>query len=581
MSTDPTNNKYLGVEHQDLRFVRVMKGIEGCETTPDGGLNLALLDEHNAVGKRNTTHGTLNAIVADHTYGTFSESRFAVVGELMQMSQQNELLSVSAADTYFWNQDKKISVPNATLFAPEGENLPKGMDDNLNVIRYKADNDPRTNFENMYRSVSDHFTEQNLPFHAVDNHGWTGRGLEENRDTLSGENIKNLSAAVGYKLESGLHDGTAYSELENAHTSYFKLNRDFASINNAAEFEEANRKRQDEDFQPNMMEQLDRADRQYKDKLAELPVHHRAYYTQNLGAPLASLRKDMNEKMDQWYGAEPAPSVLPTPIPSGMPPVPPAPLPSGMPPVPQEAPPSPDSKQPLRLTPMPPGMPPVPPPQANALNNFLRDYNDNQPSASTIPALQAKNALSHLGNDVNQSYDDLQKELKTNNMTMNEIEVMKQQNKLPPTVSIASDNLLDSISNYASGHENHQNEVRRSIDGLTHGFDEQAANHLKSDPDYGHSVEVFKAEMDVHDKSLFTANDLAAQLDDKSPASKPDEPNSNLSNDKSPAALANPADISSQISMSLDPYSLDPNSPNNQKQSPKDKEKEKENGLHI
>ena len=104
MHTPKTNNAntYLNVDFEDLMFVRVMTDINNCTVDESGLLNLKLSNE-SAINQRNTTHGTLNGIVSDHLTGVFSNAKFAVIAPLIELAQSNELLSISPADTYFWN----------------------------------------------------------------------------------------------------------------------------------------------------------------------------------------------------------------------------------------------------------------------------------------------------------------------------------------------------------------------------------------------------------------------------------------------------------------------------------------------
>lgn len=330
------NNKYLNIPHEDLRFVRVVVGLQDSTVDQQGNLVLNLPDEIN-YNKRNTTHGTLNGVVSDHLMGGFSQSKYAVIAPLIEMAQNNEMLSMSPADTYFWNKNKGVSIPKATVIAPSDAELPKGMNEQLNIIHYQPDhNDASKNFANMSDAIQKHFEQQNLPFYGVDNRGWIKNNFHEAKMD-NGQDTQKVSEALGYKVGHGLHDGTAYSQLEDSFLAINKNLKLLNNINNKEEHEIINAERVNVQQEPSFGEFIDREMRNYQSNIETLPEHQQAFYQENVFPVLKELQSNYAEKLDKWY---PEPEMemnhtanppLINPLPKGMPPVPN----STMPPIPQ------------------------------------------------------------------------------------------------------------------------------------------------------------------------------------------------------------------------------------------------------
>lgn len=300
------DQKYLGIPFDHLRFVRVIKGLNDCDIDEQGNLSLKLPNDKTSIGMRNTTHGTLNAIVSDHLMGKFSESQFAVVAPLIDMAKNNELISLSPSDTYFWNVDHGVSIPNATLFAPEGNNLPPQLtNENLNIIRYKLDSDPQKNYANMTAAIDGHFKENNLPLYGVDNRSWLGRSLNEPKMDGSGKDTQKIADHIGYAITSGLHDGTAYSELENIHTNILRTKNEFSSVESVQAFRDANQQRMNHDQLPSFAEVYDSSLAKYKSLREELPEHHRDHYDHNVLPEINNYKEMLDQKIDVWYPPEP------------------------------------------------------------------------------------------------------------------------------------------------------------------------------------------------------------------------------------------------------------------------------------
>lgn len=331
-----TSQNYLHVPVDQLTFVRVLHGIEGFEVNKDGSLKVAS-PNFDPNSPRNTTHGTLNAIVSDVIGGKFSESTFAVVGNLLDMAKNNELISLSPADTYFWNQDRSISVPNAVLFAPDDAQLPKEIHDRIKVISYPAAATDRENFVNMHLAVQQYFESQQLPFHRVDGRAWID--LPYDRAGIDhGTGRDNVANAIGYHIDSGLHDGTPYESLEMVAHGLRRLIDEMAGINTVEQYMSANAERARNNM-PNLIESMERLNEQYQDSVGELPRHQKEFYCNLLDDRFKNVAADFNLKLDVWFPdpaqlsnlsqAQAAPPPIPSLDPDGqvLVPTPPAPPP--------------------------------------------------------------------------------------------------------------------------------------------------------------------------------------------------------------------------------------------------------------
>lgn len=294
-------NKYLNIPFEDLRFVRVLSGLNDSTVDSNGTLNLALPDETN-LNKRNTTHGTLNAVVNDHLMGKFSNAKYAVVAPLMDMARSNEMLSISPSDTYFWNNNNSVKIPNPTVFAPSDAELNKSFSENLTVVRYRSDpSNPLNNYKNMTNAIKEHFDENNLPFYSVDNRSWD-RTNPNDPKMDNGADTKKVADYLGYNISYGLHDGTPYSELENIYLQASKTLTELNGLNTKQDYEQANNQRLNILQEPSYGEVVDYGLSHYKELMGELPNHQRIYYNQNVLPTLNSLKNSFDSKLELWFG---------------------------------------------------------------------------------------------------------------------------------------------------------------------------------------------------------------------------------------------------------------------------------------
>ena len=324
MNTPKVNNTntYLNVDFEDLMFVRVMNDINNCTVDMNGIFKLKLSDK-STINKRNTTHGTLNSVVSDHYAGTFHNAKFAVIAPLIELAQSNELLSISPADTYFWNTENGINVPYATLIVPDKALLEDHLVQKLNVIRYISDHtNPHNNFANMLGAIKNYFEDKNLPFYNVDNRGWVRYNFHE-PTVDNGSDTQKISEYLGYQVSYGLHDGTAYSELEDTYLRAAKTLNEINSFNTVEDFEVASIHRMNELREPSYGDTVDSSLRNYYQLTANLPDHHREFYQLNILPTLNDLKSKFYSKLELWFGnddlALDCASQLPPPLPPLLP----------------------------------------------------------------------------------------------------------------------------------------------------------------------------------------------------------------------------------------------------------------------
>lgn len=317
------NSKLIGVPVDKLTFVRVLTGIEGFTADNEGSLNTSLHDSSYNSG-RMTTHGTLNGVVSDHVYGTFSQSKFAVVGNLMQMCDKNELACINPADTFFWSQNGRVQVPNATLFAPANEVLPEQIEKNVSVIRYDASADGKSEFENLKGAITKHLKKEDIPYFGISMNGWIRNTWVDTHAENSKQIASELSEKLGYKVLNDLHSNTAYSNAEKTCLSLQRLSATAGKINTVEEYEAYNNKSMAQGG-VRLFQTVSETISQIPVTLGNIPAHRRIAYTEILEPMANQLSKSMQDKMDNWYAPQ---EVLSNPVPPPLPPQVPPPLPA-------------------------------------------------------------------------------------------------------------------------------------------------------------------------------------------------------------------------------------------------------------
>jgi hypothetical protein len=175
---EKTGELYQGVDHADLTLVRVQNGVDGIQSN---GRNLILNhDMNNSDSVRNTMHFALNGHVNNHAYGEFDSANFALITNLKQTAQENQISGLSASDTWFHSNQNKFVLPNATLIAPEDAVLPDTLNnENINIVRFKLGENPEETLSNRNLAISEELKARNVPEFQVGMHNWNGHRLSE------------------------------------------------------------------------------------------------------------------------------------------------------------------------------------------------------------------------------------------------------------------------------------------------------------------------------------------------------------------------------------------------------------------
>lgn len=292
---------YFGLDYKDLNFIHVLKGFGDSIVNNRGELELKLDDTSFERNYRNTTHGTLNAIAQDHGIGELGNSRFAVVAPLLELAKNNELINLNAVDTYFWNKDQKITLNEATLFAPHGETLPNNLE-KLNVIRYIPDSE--NNYANLSEAIIDYMEKQHVPMLKIDNQGWIiDKSLHQYAPEP--EQARIFAEEIGYPITYGLNDSSAYSELEKIGYKNYKTSLEFQGLQSKEDFEEGNKLRITNDqVGQTYLAEVESNQVSAVKLIQELPEHHQKFYKDNLLSSLEETKLNIIKSVDEWYAPE-------------------------------------------------------------------------------------------------------------------------------------------------------------------------------------------------------------------------------------------------------------------------------------
>ena len=352
-----SNNKaweegsFSGVKYADLDLVRTSPHIKRWRGNLDGSLTITAREDSDTYS-RSTTHFTLNSTVQDHANGSFSTGRFAVVSSLKDAGEKNMITGLSQVDTWMIPDSKKeMTLPNATLFAPEGEELPNM--EGVKIRRYKGSSDIGENYKSLTSSIEDFFKENKKPVFDVTPHGWRGSSAP----TL--EERSSLGRLLGSeKLLDAVHSGSVDEAFEDSLSDGKKLIQYLKA----------------DDFGVNELppgQQVSDVERKLNSLLDSVDGNRRDLYQGKVDEVITPLKSQLNQWIDKKFPKEPQ-ELIPPPIPkSSVPMIPNSSMPPGMPPVPGSATPSVLSleEQVLRgeITPakLAPGMPPPPQPIEN------------------------------------------------------------------------------------------------------------------------------------------------------------------------------------------------------------------------
>ena len=305
------NTSTHGVNNKDLRLVRTSPHIDRWASDGSGSL-IITPREDSSTYSRSTTHFTLNSIVQDHSSGTFSNGKYAVIGSLEDAAPRNTISGIGTVDTWMHPKDGKITLPNATLFAPEGEKLPERFD-GLNVVRYAPDSDQAKNYSNLTSTIKSELSKNNIPTFEADSYGWHGIGMP------SKEEVTNLSKLVGSdKKLPTIHFGSPDEVMESALSDVLKLKKYTLEDN----FEVGGQ---------SPMQQIDELDWRIN-KLAE-DVHPdvRDVYKEKASRYIGDTRKEVDTWKEKKFTPEPV-NILPEgfPLPNGSSTAIPPPVPSNV-----------------------------------------------------------------------------------------------------------------------------------------------------------------------------------------------------------------------------------------------------------
>jgi hypothetical protein len=305
------NTSTHGVNNKDLRLVRTSPHIDRWASDGSGSL-IITPREDSSTYSRSTTHFTLNSIVQDHSSGTFSSGKYAVIGSLEDAAPRNTISGIGTVDTWMHPKDGKITLPNATLFAPEGEKLPERFD-GLNVVRYAPDSDQAKNYSNLTSTIKSELSKNNIPTFEADSYGWHGVGMPPK------EEVENLSRLVGSdKKLPTIHFGSPDSTMEGYLSNILKLKK----------------YTEEDSFSPGSqspMQQIDELEwngKQYFDNVHPDTVDK---YKQKEAEYLERTRAEVEKWKDKHFPPEPV-NILPEgfPLPNGSSTAIPPPVPSNV-----------------------------------------------------------------------------------------------------------------------------------------------------------------------------------------------------------------------------------------------------------
>lgn len=296
--------QYQGVDYDDLKLVRVVKSLENSEINGDQFV-LHKASNNQSASLRNTLHFTLNTVVQDHAYGTFSNSKYAVIADLKETANQNKIVGLNEVDTFFWQNEKGTSLNKPTLFIPDNDQSSIDRFSAFNTVVYKSDEDANQNFINLTQAVKENFQANNLPFHTPSNWGWSGKPLPSTQD------FKALEQHLGAANLVDRHDGSVYSTMESLKSRVQILVEDLSSVKDQQSLTELQVGHESETINTIYSTQMDTIANDHE--LTD-------YFTKHLGAHIDKLNKLHQDQINLLF---PEPqniyAVQPPPIPQDQP----------------------------------------------------------------------------------------------------------------------------------------------------------------------------------------------------------------------------------------------------------------------
>ena len=292
--------QYQGVDFDDLKLVRVVKSLENSEINGDQFI-LHKASDNQSASLRNTLHFTLNTVVQDHAYGTFSDSKYAVIADLKETANQNKIVGLNEVDTFFWQNENGTSLNKPTLFIPDNDTSSLDKYSAFNTVVYKSDEDAKQNFINLTQAVKENFQANNLPFHTPSNWGWSGKPSPSTQD------FEALEQHLGAAGLVDRHDGSVFSTMESLKSRVQILAEDLSSVKDQQSLTELQVGHESETIAAIYNTQMDAIAHDHE--LTD-------YFTKHLGAHIDKLNKLHQEQINLLFPEPQNDSVVqPPPIP--------------------------------------------------------------------------------------------------------------------------------------------------------------------------------------------------------------------------------------------------------------------------
>ena len=328
LPTNPWETSSLsGVSGDKLDLVRTSTHLNRWSSDGNGSL-IITPKEDTEFFSRSTTHFTLNSVVQDHGNNTFSTGKFAVIGSLQDAAKDNIVSGLSPVDTWMLPSEGKISIPNATLIAPDNIEIPERFS-GLNVLKYAADEDQKINYSNLTEAIKGELGKRNSPYYEAGAYGWVGK------DSATKEEQLKISKLLGSAVAlPSIHFASPDENMEELISDTLKLKNYLKEDNFSVN-----------DLPPN--QQLFEAKERFNDDLKQVHPKAQSLYRDKFNKAFERTKEELDLWTDKKYPKE---SV--SKLPEGFP------LPNGS----STAIPPPISSSVIPLTPSGnvPGMPPLP-----------------------------------------------------------------------------------------------------------------------------------------------------------------------------------------------------------------------------
>ena len=322
LPTNPWETSSLsGVSGDKLDLVRTSTHLNRWSSDGNGSL-IITPKEDTEFFSRSTTHFTLNSVVQDHGNNTFSTGKFAVIGSLQDAAKDNIVSGLSPVDTWMLPSEGKISIPNATLIAPDNIEIPERFS-GLNVLKYAADEDQKINYSNLTEAIKGELGKRNSPYYEAGAYGWVGK------DSATKEEQLKISKLLGSAVAlPSIHFASPDENMEELISDTLKLKNYLKEDNFSVN-----------DLPPN--QQLFEAKERFNDDLKQVHPKAQSLYRDKFNKAFERTKEELDLWTDKKYPKEV--TSIPPPIPSelipsgkvvGMPPIPgnsvPPPIPINM-----------------------------------------------------------------------------------------------------------------------------------------------------------------------------------------------------------------------------------------------------------